>query len=270
MKKNTSLDFITMLSSVINDMTYPLFDYKNDVELNNSSQMRAVKNTVSYSFGHKSGSSLAFDLKFAIQKEVPDDLKSEIKLRFEELVANFESRFNVNRLKLDIFLADKIALRVSLHPSGRYNLECCANNRCSYTQLFGAFIDNSNCRKFYESSFRLYHFLKKAGYDVEFSNINRLEGLYSVLVELDIDTRFSLYSWINRLHPKNQDKKILASVDKKILAAIEKMGLEYQPYLFGDFVMNSIPMSLYAEGVLIPEVYFTEQSLLGRQLQLYR
>lgn len=270
MKSLVAPDHITMLAAVIHDMTYPLFDYKNNIELNSSSRMRAVKNTISYSFGHKGGSALTFNLKFSSQKESSDSFRSEIQLRFEKLKADFETRFGKRSLDFNVFLADKVSLKVSRHPSGRYNLEYRANSSGLYRQFMGTFIGNTSPRKFYESAFRLYHFLMIAGYDVDFNDMIKLEYLNSVMVELDADTRIRLRGWIYRQYNTQQDKDIRILVDQRIKNNFEGMGLVYQSNLFGDFGKTFMPMSLYAEGVLIPEVYFTEASLQGKKLQPYR
>lgn len=270
MKSLVAPDNITMLAAVINDVAYPLFDYKNNVELTSSSRMRAIKNTVSYSFGHKSGSALTFDLKFSDQKKNDKPFKLEIQHNFDNLNENFKNRFGKEPKDFSMFLAEEISLKVSRHPSGRYNLEYRINKRGFHNQFLGTFIGNTSPRQFYESSFRLYHFLMMAGYEVEFSGMVKLEYLNSVLVELDLDTRMRLRGWIYRQYNTQEDKAIRRLVDQSVKAAFEKMGLIYQANLFGDFGKTFMPMSLFAEGVLIPEIYFTEESLQGKKLQPYR
>ncbi|MCS3430582.1 hypothetical protein [Klebsiella sp. BIGb0407] len=270
MKPILSPDHITMLSAVINDIAYPLFDYKNDVNLNSNSRMRAVKNTVSYSFGHKSGSALCYDLKFSEHKEYPEYFKSVIKKNLENLNANFASRFGKEIPNTNIFLASKISLKVHRHPSGHYNLEYRLSESGLHSQFAGIFSGNMSSRQFYESSFRLYHFLMLAGYDVDFTNIIKLEHLNSVMVELDLDTRIKLRGWIHRHYTKDQDEIIRNLVDKKIEVNFKNMGLVYQANLFGDYGKTFMPFSLYAEGILVPEIYFTEESLHGKKLQPYR
>lgn len=270
MKPTTARDQITMLATVIHDMTNPSFDHKNNVELTSDTRMRAVKNTVSYSLGHKSGSALAYDLKFSAQKNSSDSFKSEIQQNLEKLNVDFKTRFGTEPINLKLFLADAISLKASRHPSGRYYLEYRINNSGPHNQFLGVFVGNTNPRKFYESSFRLYHFLMSAGYDVDFNNIVQLEHLNSVLVKLDVDTRLHLRGWIYRQYNKEQDIAIRYSVDKRVKSAFETMGLVYQANLFGDFGKTFMAMSLYAEGVLIPDIYFTEESLEGQLLQPYR
>ncbi|WOZ79984.1 hypothetical protein [Kosakonia sacchari] len=269
MKKSVSPDNISMLAAAIHDLIYPLHDRKNNTELTDSTRMRAVKNTVTYSFGHKSGSALAYNLKFSFQKEESTDFKKEIDTCFEKLCNVLEERFGTSYRNLLILKSKKISLRVSRNPSGRYNLEYRSNGNGLHSQLMGVFIGNQIPRDFYQSTFRLYHFLMRAGYDVEFKDMVKLEGLNSVMVELDMDTRIKLRGWIYRDYNKELEPKIREEVDKKIQDSFDKMGLIYQANLFGGFGETFMPMSLFAEGVLIPEIYFTPQSLKEHRLQPY-
>lgn len=269
MKNLVSPDNISMLAAAIHDLIYPLHDRKNNTELTESTRMRAVKNTVTYSFGHKSGSALAYNLKFSSQKEANTVFKKEIETRFEKLCNDLEERFGTSRRNLLILKSDKISLRVSRHPSGRYNLEYRSNDSGLHNQLMGVFIGNQHPRDFYKSAFRLYHFLMRAGYDVEFKDMIKLEGLNSVMVELDLDTRIKLRGWIYRDYNKEIEPKIRQEIDESIQNSFNRMGLVYQVNLFGEFGETFMPMSLFAEGVLIPEVYFTPQSLKEHHLQSY-
>lgn len=80
----------------------------------------------------------------------------------------------------------------------------------------------------------------------------------------------NLRGWIYRRFDSQTEVIVRKSVDKTIYEAFESMGLQYQIKDFGEFGATFMPMSLYAEGVLIPEIYFTERSLLAHHLQPYR
>lgn len=269
MKKFVAPDQISMLAAAIHDLTYPSHDHKNNTVLTDSTRMRAVKNTVAYSFGHKSGSDLAYNLRFSVQKNESADFKKEIQTVYEKLCDALKERFGISDSNLLILKSGKIELRVQRHPSGRYNLEYRSKDSGFHRQLMGVFIGNQTPRDFYQSAFRLYHFLMRAGYDVDFKDMVKLEGLNSVLIELDLDTRMKLRGWIYRDYNKELEPIIREEVDKKIQDTFVKMGLIYQANFFGDFGETFMPMSLFAEGVLIPEVYFTPQSLKEYRLQPY-
>lgn len=270
MKKIVAPDLITMLAAVIHDMTYPSFDRKNNVGLTSDSRMRAIKNTVCYSFGVNSGSALAYDLKFSAQKSSSENFKAILNQKFEKLNMDYTSRFGSEALNAKLVQAVSISLKVSRHPSGSYSLDYAVNKSGMYNQLLGVFTANSNPREFYESSFRLYHFLMRAGYEVDFHNLVKQEHLNSVLVHLDMDTRYMLRGWIYRDYSDEQDMLVRHAVDKKVKSEFEQMGLVYQANLFGDFGSTMMPMSLNAEGVLIPDIYFTKASLGGQRSYPYR
>lgn len=92
---------------------------------------------------------------------------------------------------------------------------------------------------------------------VDYENIIKLDKLNSVLITLDMETRMNLRGWIHHRFNSQEEVIVRNSVDKTIYEACESMGLQYQIKDFGEFGATHLPMSLYAEGVLIPEIYFT-------------
>lgn len=271
MKNKTAPNFLTNLSRVITDLVNPYNDLKNNTVLEDkAAKIRAVKNTVCVAMGYKSGSDYDNSLKSVIQREDNSDYKKYIHENLDAIISKLSDRFGIDPNSLKVLSGDMIRLKGIYHPSGRFYLDYRHQSGGLNTPLFGVFFGNFERRDFYEAAFRLYHFLMSAGYDVDFENIIKLDKLNSVLVALDMETRMNLRGWIHRTFDSQTEVVVQKSVDKTIYEAFETMGLQYQIKDFGEFGATYMPMSLHAEGVLIPEIYFTERSLLGHQLQPYR
>lgn len=273
MNNKTAPNFLTNLSRVITDLTNPHNDLKKDSVLNDqAAKMRAVKNTVCFALGYKSGSDYDNSLKSVIQREDNDDYKKYIHENLDNIISKLSDRFGIAPDSLKILSGDKVILKGSYHPSGRFYLDYRHQRRGLNTPLFGVFFGNFERREFYKAAFRLYHFLMSAGYDVEFENIIRLDNFQSVYIPLDINVHISLRDWVNRRFDSETEEVVRKSFNKVIFEKFESMGLQYQINDFGEFDATHMSFSLSRseEGVLLPEIYFTERSLLAHQLQPYR
>ncbi|MDK4745464.1 hypothetical protein QOY93_08850 [Leclercia adecarboxylata] len=272
MKSILARDPITMLAVVLHDMIYPHFDFFTGKELDDNSRMRAVKNTVSYAFGYKSASDLANYIKQTSQKQHFENFKSELIDKLNILKDLLDKRFG-NPVNLNIFKCEAIILKASRHYSGRHNLEYQVDNRRVLpVQLKGLMIGNTDYREFYQASLKLYHFLLLAGFNVEFPGLIRQDELYSVLIPLNPNSRILLRDWIYRRHNPANEAKIRQAIDEEIFAAAKLIGLVFQTHLYGEFGKTVMPMIIMDDenGVIIPDVYFTKESVQGHELHLYR
>lgn len=269
MKSIKARDPISMLSSVIHDLVYPHTDRFSGKELDDSSRMRAVKNTVCHALGYKSGSNLAHYLKQTAQKDHFANLQDEIRDNLDTLKTELETRFG-GKINLDIFNASTISIRATRHPSGRLNLDSRLNDRGLHQQAKGLLIGNFDYREFYQAALQLYHFMILAGYEVQFEGMQGQEQLFSVFIPLDSNTEMTLHHWISgRIQPADMDA-VKQFVDNKLIESINNSGLVFQTDLFGEFGKTDIPMIEVDDGVLIPDIYFTEKSTEGHKLHLYR
>ncbi|MFM1690756.1 hypothetical protein ACJ7VZ_19920 [Aeromonas salmonicida] len=271
MKKITAPDHITWFSRVITDLINPTNDLiKNNKLEDMPTKRRIVKNTVCYALGIKSGSNLENILKFTSQRPDNGNFYLYLQDNLDIIMKALVTRFGSSIPEIKVFEKKEILLKGIYHPSGRLYLDYRHRNGGIYTPIDGVFFGNFEPREFYEATFRLYHFLRATGYSVEFENMTKLERLDSVLVELDIDARMNLRSWIYNYFDKSIDEDIRVEIDGKIKNSFERMGLQYQTKHFGDFGLTPMPMSLNTEGVLIPAIYFTHGSLREHKLYPYR
>lgn len=273
MNNKTAPNFLTNLSRVITDLTNPRNDLKRDSVLDDkATKIRAVKNTVCFALGYKSGSDYDNSRKSVIQREDNGDYKKYIHENLDAIISKLSDRFGIDPNSLKILSGEKVILKGNYHTSGRFYLDYRHQRRGFNTPLFGFFLGKSERREFYEDAFRLYHFLKSAGYDVEFENVIRLDNLQSVYIPLDINVHISLRDWVNRRFDSETEAVVSKSFNKAFFEKFVSMGLQYQINDFGEFDATHMSFSLSRseEGVLLPEIYFTERSLLAHQLQPYR
>lgn len=272
MKSNLARDPITMLAAVLHDMIFPHADILTGKELDDNSRMRVIKNTVCYAFGFKSASDLANYINLTSQKKHFEFFKDELCAKLDILKDKLEERFG-KTVNLNIFKSESIILKASRHPSGRHNFEYQGDDRRAFpVQLQGLMIGNTHYREFYQASLKLYHFLLLAGFNVEFPGLINQDELYGVLIPIDSKTRIVLRDWIYRRYAPEDDEKIRQDIDKKIFEAIKSIGLVFQANLYGEFGKTIIPMKIMddAQGIMIPDVYFTRKSTQDLQLYIYR
>ncbi|QQG29359.1 hypothetical protein JFY74_04645 [Pectobacterium carotovorum] len=222
---------------------------------------------ISESAGYKGGAHFYEYLKFAQQKDLshlPAQLISLAKQIEDEVVQRYGHR---HALAFRALTSEKVNLKVAYHPSGNLTLMYKNPEMPLYDDARGSnLFTNDDPASFYKSAICLFEFLLAAGRKVTFENLPELPKLEGILLPLPDDVKMSIRAWIHRLYIQNPelDQKTHKENNEKIREELLKNNLKFK----GKIYPSNAPsiFSLYAEGILVPRVYFEEASLVGHSL----
>ncbi|QHP79399.1 hypothetical protein EO763_05280 [Pectobacterium odoriferum] len=255
------------LASIILDISVRDFSHPDGEKLSVDAAKTSLIDIISQSAGYKGGADFHEFLKFAQQKDLshlPTQLISLVKQIEDEVVQRYGHR---HALAFQALSSKEVSLKVADHSSGNLTLMYKTPEMRLYNDAYGqSLFANNDPISFYESAIRFFEFLLAAGRKVTFENLSTLPKLEGILLPLPSDIKMNIRAWIHKLHIQNPelDQKIHKNNNKNIRENLLKNNLKFKEKIYPSNAPSIF--SLYAEGILIPRVYFEEASLVGHSL----